>query len=133
MKANKFVNFFVLFFSAFVIAGLFSFAHICNGMGDMEPPCVSTRNNAVTAGVILGSLSLINLFVSKRVMNIVLSVLQLAGSIVLILIPVVISPVCDMKTMHCYVYSRPLIIITGIIIAVTMIINIAVLIKTKKE
>lgn len=118
MKTHKIMNFIEFLSVAFIIVGLFTFAHVCGGMGDMIPDCFYTKKLAIVFSVILIVLSSIQFFVKNKGINIALSIVQFIAGIVTILLPTVIAPVCQMKSMHCYVYTRPLLVIVGIVISI---------------
>ena len=129
MKAHKILNIAALAAAIFVIIGVYTFAHVCGDMGEMEAKCHATRAFAVTLSVILGILSLGQLAIDIKNSKLILSIVQVVGGILLALSPV-IKPVCDMKTMHCYVTTRPFLIIVGIVITAVYLVDI--LIVTKK-
>ena len=118
MKTHRIINFIELFSVAFIIVGLFTFAHVCDGMEGMTPICFITKKWAIIFGVILIVLSVIQLVVKNKGIHIALSITQFISGIVMILLPIVIAPVCQMKSMHCYVYTRPLLVIAGIVISI---------------
>ena len=129
MKAHKILNILVLFSLAFIIVGLFTFAHVCGGMGDMKPKCVTTKNLTIVVSVILIVLSFIQISIKNTAIQTVLSIVQFISGIVIILLPIVIAPVCKMKTMHCYAYTRPLLVIMGIVIVGIVFIDFLISLK----
>lgn len=123
MKTHRIINFIELFSVAFIIVGLFTFAHVCDGMEGMTPICFITKKWAIIFGVILIVLSVIQLVVKNKGIHIALSITQFISGIVMILLPIVIAPVCQMKSMHCYVYTRPLLVIAGIVISIIVFVD----------
>lgn len=133
MKVHKILNILTLLSVVFIVVGLFTFAHVCNGMGDMKPKCVTTKNLALLVSAVLGVLSIIQIFISKRAVNILLSIVQIISGVVIVLLPIAIASVCKMKTMHCYVYTRPLLIIGGIVTSGIVLIDFLItLVKSKR-
>lgn len=134
MKTHRIINFIELLCIAFIIVGVFTFAHVCDGMEGMTPDCFITRKWAVISGVILIVLSVIQLLVKNKRIHIALSITQFTVGIVIILLPVVIVPVCQMKSMHCYVYTRPLLVIVGIVISIIVFADFLItLLSTRGE
>lgn len=117
MKSKVIVNIVRVLILAFLIVGIFTFAHVCGDMGDMEAKCHKTRSFAVAASIVLGALAVVQIFIKKALAEKVTSIVQVAGGIIIALLPIAIAPVCDMKTMHCYVYTRPFLVIIGIVLA----------------
>ena len=131
MKLHKILNILEIIVLGIIVVGLFTFAHVCGDMGGMEAPCHKTKAIALVVAAILILISVIQVALSKEVINKVLSVIQIVGGVVVAILPVVIAPVCGMKTMHCYVYTRPLLIIAGIVIAGIGIVDTLILLKKK--
>lgn len=133
MKIHKILNILKIIVLGIIVAGLFTFAHVCGDMGGMEAPCHKTKAIALAVVAVLILLSVIQVALSKEYINKVLSFIQIVGGVVIAVLPVVIAPVCKMRTMHCYVYTRPLLIIAGIVIAGIGIIDTLILLKKKQE
>ncbi len=131
MKIHKILNILKIIVLGIIVAGLFTFAHVCGDMGGMEAPCHKTKAIALAVAAVLILISVIQLALSKEYINKVLSFIQIVGGVVIAVLPVVIAPVCKMRTMHCYVYTRPLLIIAGIVIAGIGIIDTLILLKKK--
>ena len=133
MKSKVIVNIVRVLVLAFLIVGIFTFAHVCGDMGDMEAKCHKTRSIAVAASIILGLLAVVQIFIKKALAEKVTSIVQVAGGIIIALLPIAIAPVCDMKTMHCYVYTRPFLVITGIVLTGIAIVDLLIVLKGKKD
>ena len=133
MKSKVIVNVVRVLVFAFLIVGIFTFAHVCGDMGDMEAKCHKTRSFAVAASIILGLLAVVQIFIKKALAEKVTSIVQVAGGIIIALLPIAIAPVCDMKTMHCYVYTRPFLVITGIVLTGIAIVDLLIILKGKKD
>lgn len=131
MKIHKILNILKIIVLGIIVAGLFTFAHVCGDMGGMEAPCHKTKAIALAVAAVLILISVIQVALSKEYINKVLSFIQIVGGVVIAVLPVVIAPVCKMRTMHCYVYTRPLLIIAGIVIAGIGIIDTLILLKKK--
>ena len=130
MKMHRIINFIELVSVAIIIVGLFTFAHVCDGMKGMTPVCFNTKKLAIIFGVILIVLSVIQLLVKNKGSHIALSI----AGIVIILLPIVSAPVCQMKSMHCYVYTRPLLVIVGIVISISVFVDFLItLLGTRGE
>ena len=130
MKLHKILNILEIIVLGIIVAGLFTFAHVCGDMGGLAP-CHKTKAIALAVAAVLILISVIQVALSKEYINKVLSVIQIFGGVVIAILPVVIAPVCGMKTMHCYVYTRPLLIIAGIVIAGIGIVDTLILLKKK--
>ena len=133
MKSKVIVNIVRVLVLVFLIVGIFTFAHVCGDMGDMEAKCHKTRSFAVAASIILGLLAVVQIFIKKALAEKVTSIVQVAGGIIIALLPIAIAPVCDMKTMHCYVYTRPFLVITGIVLTGIAIVDFLIILKGKKD
>ena len=133
MKSKVIVNIVRVLILAFLIVGIFTFAHVCGDMGDMEAKCHKTRSFAVAASIVLGALAVVQIFIKKALAEKVTSIVQVAGGIIIALLPIAIAPVCDMKTMHCYVYTRPFLVITGIVLTGIAIVDLLIVLKGKKD
>ena len=133
MKSKVIVNVVRVLILAFLIVGIFTFAHVCGDMGDMEAKCHKTRSFAVAASIVLGALAVVQIFIKKALAEKVTSIVQVAGGIIIALLPIAIAPVCDMKTMHCYVYTRPFLVITGIVLTGIAIVDLLIVLKGKKD
>ena len=133
MKSKVIVNVVRVLVLAFLIVGIFTFAHVCGDMGDMEAKCHKTRSFAVAASIVLGALAVVQIFIKKALAEKVTSIVQVAGGIIIALLPIAIAPVCDMKTMHCYVYTRPFLVITGIVLTGIAIVDLLIVLKGKKD
>ena len=133
MKSKVIVNVVRVLILAFVIVGIYTFAHVCGDMGDMEAKCHKTRSIAVAASIVLGALAVAQIFIRKALAEKVASIVQVAGGIIIALLPIAIAPVCDMKTMHCYVYTRPFLVITGIVLTGIAIVDFLIILKGKKD
>ncbi|WP_054741407.1 DUF4418 family protein [Cellulosilyticum ruminicola] len=116
MKINKVINGIVLLLSISIIWGVLTFAHVCHEMKGMVPACYSTKIGALILSVLVGSLSLFIVFAKQKQLWYVLFIVRFILSLAIIGLPIVIAPVCEMKTMHCYVYTRPFLILTGVIL-----------------
>ena len=99
----------------------------------MEAKCHKTRSFAVAASIVLGALAVVQIFIKKALAEKVTSIVQVAGGIIIALLPIAIAPVCDMKTMHCYVYTRPFLVITGIVLTGIAIVDLLIVLKGKKD
>ena len=133
MKSKVIVNVVRVLVLAFLIVGIFTFAHVCGDMGDMEAKCHKTRSFAVAASIVLGALAVVQIFIKKALAEKVTSIVQVAGGIIIALLPIAIAPVCDMKTMHCYVYTRPFLVITGIVLTGIAIVDLLIVLKGEKD
>ncbi|MCR5835724.1 MAG: DUF4418 family protein [Lachnospiraceae bacterium] len=131
MKAHKIINIIEILVLGIIIAGLFTFAHVCGSMGGMEAPCHKTKAIALVVAIALIVLAVVQIALNKQKVNTAIAVIQTVGGAVIALLPGVIAPVCSMKSMHCYVYTRPLLIILGILIAGIGIVDIVILLKKK--
>lgn len=126
MRSKVIVNILRVLILAFVIVGLFTFAHVCGDMGDMEAKCHKTRALAIAASIVLAILAVVQIFAKKLLVEKVISVIQIVGGIFIALLPGVIAPVCDMKSMHCYVYTRPFLVIIGIVLAGVAVVDFVI-------
>ena len=133
MKSKVIVNIVRVLILAFVIIGIYTFAHVCGDMGDMEAKCHKTRSFAVAASIVLGVLAAAQIFIKKEVAEKVASAAQVAGGIFIAILPIAIAPVCGMKTMHCYVYTRPFLVLTGIVLTVIAVVDLLIIFRGKKN
>lgn len=128
MSIHKVLNAVNILIAALIIIGLNTFAHICTSM---QGPCAKTKTLAVVVAIVLAATGLIQIFVSNKKVNAILGLAGIVIGLVTVLLPLVIAPVCSMTSMHCYVYTRPFLVITGIVIAIVSVID-AVSVKAAK-
>jgi hypothetical protein len=133
MKSKVIVNIVRVLILVFVIIGIYTFAHVCGDMGDMEAKCHRTRSFAVASSIVLGVLAAAQIFIKKGLAEKLASIIQIVGGIFIALLPVAIVPVCDMKTMHCYVYTRPFLVITGIVLTGVAVVDSLIVLRGKKD
>ena len=129
MKLHKILNVIEILVLALIVVGVYTFAHVCGSMGAMKAPCHTTRLYAVIIALVLVAVAVASLIISKNGALKVLSILQIIGGIVTVFLPLFIAPVCSMKSMHCYVYTRPLLIIGGIVLIGVSLIDFIILLK----
>lgn len=113
-----------------IAIGTRTFLHVCGGgagmnMGDsmggneMKMACSGVPTASLIAGIVLGIIGL-GLIVAgnKKVVSILLGVLNVIIGIIVIGIPTFIVGVCGGAHMHCHMVTRPALIILGVIAAV---------------
>ena len=128
MSIHKVLNAVNILIAALIIIGLNTFAHVCTSM---QGPCAKTKSLAIAVAIVLAVLGLVQIFVSNKKINAILGLAGVVIGLITVLLPLVIAPVCSMTSMHCYVYTRPFLVITGIIIAIVSVID-AVSVKAAK-
>ena len=128
MSIHKVLNAVNILIAALIIIGLNTFAHICTSM---QGPCAKTKSLAIVVAIVLAATGLIQIFVSNKKVNAILGLAGIVIGLITVLLPLVIAPVCSMTSMHCYVYTRPFLVITGIVIAIVSVID-AVSVKAAK-
>ena len=128
MSIHKVLNAVNILIAALIIIGLNTFAHVCTSM---QGPCAKTKSLAIVVAIVLAVLGLVQIFVSNKKINAILGLAGVVIGLITVLLPLVIAPVCSMTSMHCYVYTRPFLVITGIIIAIVSVID-AVSVKAAK-
>jgi uncharacterized membrane protein len=128
MSIHKVLNAVNILIAALIIIGLNTFAHICTSM---QGPCAKTKTLAIAVAIVLAAAGLVQIFVSDKRINAIIGIAGVVIGLVTILLPLVIAPVCSMPSMHCYVYTRPFLVITGIVIAIVSVID-AISIKAEK-
>ena len=133
MKWEKILNGIILIFFIVTIVGVCTFAHVCNGMKGMTPPCHSTKIGAIGVGSIGALIALLSFWSKKRVIRIAESIVLLMNSIIIILLPGVVTQICKMKTMHCNIYTRPFLIIIGTVLTVFALGSLFIEVRRKEE
>jgi len=128
MSIHKVLNAVDILIAALIIIGLNTFAHICTSM---QGPCAKTKSIAIVVAIVLAVLGLVQIFVSDKKINAILGIAGIVIGLIAVLLPLVIAPVCSMTSMHCYVYTRPFLVIIGIVIAIISVID-AVSVKAAK-
>ena len=128
MSIHKVLNAVNILIAALIIIGLNTFAHVCTSM---QGPCAKTKSIAIVVAIVLAVLGLVQFFVSNKKINAILGIAGIVIGLITVLLPLVIAPVCSMTSMHCYVYTRPFLVITGIVIAIVSVID-AVSVKAAK-
>ena len=128
MSIHKVLNAVNILIAALIIIGLNTFAHICTSM---QGPCAKTKSLAIVVAIVLAVLGLVQIFVSDKKINAILGIAGVVIGLITVLLPLVIAPVCSMASMHCYVYTRPFLVIIGIVIAIVSVID-AVSVKAAK-
>ena len=120
MSIHKILNAVHIIIAALIIIGLNTFAHICTSM---QGPCAKTKTIAIIVAIVLAASGLIQIFLSRKKINLLLGIANIVIGLVTVLLPLVIAPVCSMPSMHCYVYTRPFLVITGIVIVIVSVID----------
>ena len=128
MSIHKVLNAVNILIAALIVIGLNTFAHVCTSM---QGPCAKTKSLAIAVAIVLAVLGLVQIFVSDKKINAILGIAGIVIGLITVLLPLVIAPVCSMTSMHCYVYTRPFLVITGIVIAIVSVID-AVSVKAAK-
>ena len=128
MSIHKVLNAVNILIAALIIIGLNTFAHVCTSM---QGPCAKTKSIAIVVAIVLAVLGLVQIFVSDKKINAILGIAGIVIGLITVLLPLVIAPVCSMTSMHCYVYTRPFLVIIGIVIAIVSVID-AVSVKAAK-
>ena len=128
MSIHKVLNAVNILIAALIIIGLNTFAHVCTSM---QGPCAKTKSLAIVVAIVLAVLGLVQIFVSDKKINAILGIAGIVIGLITVLLPLVIAPVCSMTSMHCNVYTRPFLVITGIVIAIVSVID-AVSVKAAK-
>ncbi|SES91163.1 DUF4418 family protein [[Clostridium] polysaccharolyticum] len=116
MKLLKWINGLLGLLSVLIVAGVYQFAHVCTSMEGMKPPCHVTRTWSVILGISLAVISIILIFIKNSIIRNVLLGIRFIFSLAIVLLPDIIAPVCKMKTMHCYLYTRPFLILIGVLL-----------------
>ena len=128
MNTHKALNAANILAGILVIVGVNTFAHICKSM---QGPCAKTKTLAIVVAVILAILGAAQIAVDKKNINTIAGVASLLVGGVTILLPLVIAPTCQMPSMHCYVYTRPFLVIVGIVVALISFADILVTVKKR--
>lgn len=120
MKSRRIINALLFLEAIFVIISLFTYAHVCK-MEDMK--CNKTKHIAIVLSIVLILTALIQIAVDKISVNNITSLVQIILGVVFIILPTVIAPVCKMKAMNCYSTTRPLLIISGIVVVILTVVE----------
>lgn len=133
MKSRRIINALLFLEAIFVLVSLFTYAHVCGSMGEMEAKCHKTKHIAIVLSIVLILTALVQIAVDKISVNNLISLAQVVLGVVFIILPTVIAPVCKMKTMNCYTTTKPLLIISGIAIVILTVVEfLASLTQVKK-
>lgn len=113
-----------------IAIGTRTFLHVCGGgssmnMGDsmggneMKMACAGVPTASLIAGIVLAVIGL-GLIVAgkKKIVSILLGVLNVIAGVAVIGIPTFIVGVCSGAHMHCHMVTRPALIIVGVVAAV---------------
>ncbi|SMC47048.1 protein of unknown function [Oscillospiraceae bacterium] len=128
MNAHKGLNILNVLAGILIIVGVNTFAHICTMM---EGPCAKTKTLAIAVAAVLAVLGIAQFALSNKNINAILGVVSLLVGITTVLLPLVIAPTCQMPSMHCYVYTRPFLVIVGVVVALISLADILVTLKKR--
>ena len=114
-----------------LIIGPQTFLHVCKGMMGMTPPCKNIPTWSLVIGIILIIVSLAKLVLifkgkGSKVAYIVTGLAEAVIGVVAIGIPTFIVGTCKSKHMHCYMVTKPALIIIGAVIIITAVVGLIV-------
>ncbi len=95
--------------------------------------CHSAQAMVTICAVVLSAFLLLQAFIGKKTLKIVLNGIGVVGSAAIFLIPGRLMPMCMMRTMRCYTLFQPFVRIMTVIIACSCMIQIVQAIRERKN
>lgn len=119
-KADTILNILLVVAGVVLALGVKFVFHACTGEGmdGMEKSCQRAENAVFAVGLVILALSVVLLFVKKRPLRAVLSLIAAVLGIVAAVIPNHVIPLCQMPDMRCLTVMQPCVILMGILICV---------------
>lgn len=121
-KVNVIFSLLILVLGAFTAIAPYSFAHVCE-VGEKVMKCHWTGRIELFLGISIAVLGLLKLISADAKYQLGLNAGILVNALGVILTPTVLIGVCGMKSMHCVTVAKPTLIVFGILILVTSLIQ----------
>ena len=121
-KVNVIFSLLILVLGALTAIAPYSFAHVCE-VGEKVMKCHWTGRIELFLGISIAVLGLLKLISADAKYQLGLNAGILVNALGVILTPTVLIGVCGMKSMHCVTVSKPTLIVFGILILVTSLIQ----------
>ena len=120
----------IVVLGALVAIAPYSFAHVCE-VGEKVMKCHWTGRIELFLGITLDLLGLLKFISSDAKYQLGLNAGILVNALGVILTPTLLIGVCGMKSMHCAAVAKPTLIVFGILIFVTILIQSFIAWKNK--
>ena len=121
-KVNVIFSLLILVLGALTAIAPYSFAHVCE-VGEKVMKCHWTGRIELFLGISIAVLGLLKLISADAKYQLGLNTGILVNALGVILTPTVLIGVCGMKSMHCVTVAKPTLIVFGILILVTSLIQ----------
>jgi len=121
-KVNVIFSLLILVLGALTAIAPYSFAHVCE-VGEKVMKCHWTGRIELFLGISIAVLGLLKLISADVKYQLGLNAGILVNALGVILTPTVLIGVCGMKSMHCVTVAKPTLIVFGILILVTSLIQ----------
>ena len=121
-KVNVVLSILGIIFGVLVAAAPYSFASVCE-VGEKVMKCHWTARIELFLGISIAVLGLLKFISTDAKFQLGLNAGILVNALGVIFTPTVLIGVCGMKTMHCAAVARPTLIVFGILILVTAVIQ----------
>ena len=121
-KVNVIFSVLIFVLGALTAIAPYSFAHVCE-VGEKVMRCHWTGRIELFLGISVAVLALLKLISSDSKYQFGLNAGILVNALGVILTPTLLIGVCGMKSMHCASVSKPTLIVFGILILVTTIVQ----------
>lgn len=129
-KVNVIFSSVILVLGALTAIAPYSFAHVCE-VGEKVMKCHWTGRIEFFLGITLALLALLKFISSDAKYQLGLNAGILVNALGVILTPTLLIGVCKMKSMHCATVAKPTLIVFGILILVTILIQSFIAWKNK--
>ena len=121
-KVNVIFSLLILVLGALTAIAPYSFAHVCE-VGEKVMKCHWTGRIELFLGISIAVLGLLKLISADAKYQLGLNAGILVNALGVILTPTVLIGVCGMKSLHCVTVAKPTLIVFGILILVTSLIQ----------
>ena len=121
-KVNVIFSLLILVLGALTAIAPYSFAHVCE-VGEKVMKCHWTGRIELFLGISIAVLGLLKLISADAKYQLGLNAGILVNALGVILTPTLLIGVCGMKSMHCAAVTKPTLIVFGILILITAVIQ----------
>ena len=94
--------------------------------------CHTAQLHVFRLSLVVALLGLVDFLLKNRVAKLVLGGAAIVLSVVTVLIPGILVPLCMMETMHCQAVMKPFVSVVGVLLVVFGVVKEVVLIRSKE-
>lgn len=129
-KSNLIFAFFFILLGLLTAAAPYSFAHVCKA-GEKIMKCFWTARLELFLGLSLALLGFVKLLTRAPALQLGVNIGIIINAAGIFLTPTLLIGVCAMKKMHCHAVAQPVLVVFGILILVTGLVQSVILWKKR--